>query len=543
VSGEVDVNGTAAAQDRIVFWRYNPYLFVIEVLGAKPLSYREQNEVAKVVTTQQRQVLEDVGKLAFSKKCLELNKMGGYEIRSLAATVGLKISAEEVKMMVKKTGVSIKSGKGPGKTTLEAWLTIWFLMCFPGSIVPCTASKLDQVKDVLWREISKWIKISADKGSYGPIVKDSLTVQGEKIFVKGHSGEDGKEWFAIARSASTAGGSDSPAETLQGFHAQYMMIIVDEATGVPDNVFMPLESTLSDPVNFLIMTYNPTRTSGFAYRSQHRDKEEWLTYRWNCEDSENVSKESIERVARKYGRDSNAYRISVLGLEPVGDSDSVMPLEWVMAAVNRDIVVDDDDPIISCVDLARQGDDKSVILTRQSMKVDPNIKSFNGQNTMEMAGWISLHIAEEEPTCTGLDVIGMGYGVLDRLREVGHRISGINVSESTSRKEKFERLRDELWWKCRKAFEEGIISIPDDEELIFELSNTKYKVESNGKIKIESKREMRKRGVASPNKADALVLTFYFNDRSYRTKSLDDKYQRARMKSSNHVSDDAWMGV
>lgn len=531
------------ATNKIKFWRYNPYLFVIEVLGAKPLEYRNENPIAKVITSQQKQVLVDIGKLAFSKKCLELNKLKPAQIMELAASVDLNITPEEVKIMIKKTGVSIKSGKGAGKTTLEAWLTIWFLLCFPNSIVPCTATKLDQVKDVLWREISKWIKVSGDQGKYGSIVKESLTVQGEKIFVKGHSGEEGKEWYAIARSASTADASDSPAETLQGFHAQYMMIIVDEATGVPDNVFMPLDQTLTDPVNFLVMTYNPTRTSGFAYRSQHKHKDEWLTYRWNCEDSENVSPESIERVARKYGKDSNAYRISVLGLEPVGDNDSVIPLEWVMAAVNREIVVDEDDPVISCVDLARQGDDKSIILTRQSTKVDPNIKSFNGQNTMEMTGWVSMHIAEEEPTCVGLDVIGMGYGVLDRLREIGHRISGINVSESTSRKEKYDRLRDELWWKCRKAFEEGVMSIPDDEELIFELSNVKYKVESNGKIKVESKREMRKRGVASPNKADALVLSFYFNDKSYRTKVVNDKYIRARMKERNRQHEDAWMAV
>ena len=531
------------AVNKIRFWRYNPYLFVVDVLGAKPLSYRDENPVAKVITSQQREVLEDIGKLAFSKKCLELNKLRAKEVESLADSVDLKITVEEVKKYIKKTGVSIKSGKGAGKTTLEAWLTIWFLLCFPNSIVPCTATKLDQVKDVLWREIAKWIKQSSSEGKYGAIVKESLTVQGEKIFVKGHSGEEGKEWYAIARSASTADASDAPAETLQGFHAQYMMIIVDEATGVPDNVFMPLDQTLTDPVNFLVMTYNPTRTSGFAYRSQHKHKDEWLCYRWNCEESENVSQDSVARVARKYGRDSNAYRISILGLEPVGDNDSVIPLEWVMSAVNRDIVVDDDDPVISCVDLARQGDDKSIILSRQSMKVLPDIKSFNGQNTMEMAGWVSRHIADEEPTCVGLDVIGMGYGVMDRLREIGHRIFGINVSESTSKKDKFERLRDELWWKCRKAFEDGVISIPDDEELIFELSNIKYKVESNGKIKIESKREMRRRGVSSPNKADALVLSFYFNDKSYRTKVANDRYERGRIKEMNRFPEDEWMAV
>jgi len=534
---------SAKAIGKIKYWRYHPYEFVLDVLGAKPLEYRKEHPEAKVVTNQQKEVLVDIGKLVFAKKCLELNKTHHKQIEELAASVDLEFTYDDFKVLIKKTGASIKSGKGAGKTTLEAWLLIWFLMCWNEAVVVCTASKLDQVKDVLWREVSKWIKRSEKEGKYGSIVKESLEVHGEKIFMKGHSGEEGKEWYAIARSASTAEAADTPAETLQGFHSQHMMILVDEATGVPDNVFMPLDQTLSDPVNFLLMTYNPTRTNGFAYRSQHKLRDEFMCYRWNCEESENVSKESIERIARKYGRDSNAYRISVLGLEPVGDSDSVIPLEWVQAAVDRDIAVDNDDPIISTVDLARQGDDKSIIMTCQGMKVWDEIKSFNGQDTMEMAGWISLHIVNEEPTATGLDVIGLGWGVKDRLREMGVKVFGINVSESTSRKEKFERLRDELWWKCRKAFEEGSISIPDDEELIYELSSVKYKIESNGKIKVESKREMRKRGMASPNKADALVMRFYFNDSVYRKKRVEDKYERDRMKKKKRIRSDSWMAV
>lgn len=481
-------------------WRYNPYGFVVEAIGARELKDRVNEPSLKVITSQQREVLEDLGKFVLAKKKLELNKV--------------LEKAEE--LLIKKTGVSIKSGKGSGKTALLAWIVIWFLCCFPFSIVICTASKLDQVKDVLWREISKWIKHSVDHGKFGTFIKDSLEVKGEKIYAKGHSGEEGKQWYAIARSASTQKQGDTPAETLQGFHEKHMMIIVDEATGVADNVFYPLDQTLTDPVNFLVMTYNPTRTSGFAYRSQHKNREEFLCYRWNCEDSENVSPESIERVARKYGKDSNAYRVSVQGLEPVGDNDTLIPLEWVLAAVDRDIVPDEDDPLITGIDLARQGDDKSVILTRKGMKVLDTIKTFNGQNTMEMAGWIGVHASEEEPTCMGIDVVGLGWGTYDRLREMGVKVSAVNVAESTSNKDKFERLRDELWWALREDFELGAISIPDDEELIFELSNVKFKVESNGKIKVESKKEMRARGVASPNKADALVLTKYFRDRTYR---------------------------
>jgi len=522
---------SSKVNDLFFKWRYNPYSFVTEALGAKPLDFKKDNPHTKTVTTQQKEVLDILGKYAYVLK----KKQNNHEI------------LEEEKYLLKKMGISIKSGKGPGKTTLMAWSVIWFLCCFPKSVIPCTAPKLDQVKDVLWREVAKWIDISRKEGKYGDAIFNSIVIQGEKIYmdtkVGNIKGNSGKEWYAIARSASTSQSPDAPAETLQGFHAEHMMIIVDEASGVPDNVFMPLDTTLTDICNFMLMTYNPNRTSGFAYRSHHNDRMDWICFRWNCEESENVSQESIERVARKYGKDSNAYRINVLGLEPVGDNESVIPLEWVQNAVERDIVSTPDDPTFSGVDVARQGGDKSIIITRHGNVFDKEIKSFNGLDTMQLAGWVNLHISEERPRDIAVDVVGMGYGVYDRVREVGNRIVGVNVAESTTNKAKFERLRDELWWRTREEFQKGTISIPNDEELIFELSNVKYEVRSNGKIKIESKKEMKRRGVQSPNKADALVLTYYFLDSTYREPLKGFGKYGSKMKSNPYTTSKSWMTI
>lgn len=538
---------------KLTKWRFNPYLFVIEALGAIPLEKREGDSSTKVVTTQQRKMLNDLGKLAFSKKCLEANNFTKEYISEKAAKAGISITVEEAVELSKKVGISIKSGKGSGKTTGAAWAVIWFLVCFPnmtekasnsgdsGTVVVCTATKLDQVKDVLWREISKWISTSAIRGQYGTFIKDMLEVQGEKIYVKDHSAEEGKEWYAIARSASTKQAADTPADTLQGFHARHMMIVVDEASGVPENVFIPLDDTLTSPCNFMLMIYNPTRTTGFAYNSHHKFSDYWVTHRWNCEESENVSRQSIEYKEKRYGRESNQFRVGVLALEPLSESDMLIPLEWIQSAVHRDIYVEDDEPMFMGVDVARFGNDKSIILNRRGGVVEDNIREFSKIDTQELADWVSAYMASDEPTAVGIDVIGVGAGVYDRLYHLGHKVYGVNVSEAASKNEKFHRLRDELWWKLRKLFEERRISIPDDEELIFELSNIKYK-EIDGKIKVESKKEMKARGIESPNKADALVLTCYFNDASFRIKTVTDRYELALMKKANG-SGQSWKTV
>jgi phage terminase large subunit len=514
----------SALENKIAQWKEDFYLAASEILGVISYEDRHLHPNKKFLTLQQKNVLNDISKLITALRRKE---------------AGLKLSKEE-NALCSKRGLSIKSGRGSGKTTVMAIVLILFLVLFKECLVPCIATKMDQVKNVLFREVSKWISHAEKNGKYGVLITESLTVQGEKILHNGAKNK-GKEWYAMALSAG--GGADAPSESMGGLHNRFMLIIADEATGISNNFLETLDQTMTDTVNLMIMTYNPTRTSGFAYDSQFKDKQDWICHRFNCEESENVSKESIERVARKYGRDSNAYRISVLGLEPTGDVESVIPLEWVLKAVNRDIEPMDDDPVISCLDVARQGGDKSVIITRQGGLVFTDIREFSSQDTMELTGMASEFISDERPTMFGIDVIGLGYAVYDRLREIGHKPRAVNVSESTSRIDRFERLRDELWWKAREAFESGTISIPDDEELIFELSNVKYKIESNGKIKIESKKEMKKRGVASPNKADALVLTFHFKDSNYRNKVTQDRDYYDTIDNSRGNNIRSWMGV
>ena len=215
-------------------------------------------------------------------------------------------------------------------------------------------------------------------------------------------------------------------------------------------------------------------------------------------------------IAKKYGKDSNPYRIRVLGLPPKADPDTLIPWDWVMSCVEQDVEPLDDDPNIMAIDVGRYGDDASVVMSMHGPVVT-RIEEYRSMDTEQLSNWAMSRIFDEEPAAVMVDVIGVGAGVADKLR---HRteanVIDVNVSEMPSDDPgKFHRLRDELWWKLRELFEKRAISIPNDPELIGELTVMKYDMDM-GKVKVESKKQLRSRGIASPNKADALCMTQYF---------------------------------
>ena len=451
---------------------------------------------------------------------------------------------EEEKVYARKIGISIMSGQGTGKDAFASLVCWFFLYCFSNCKIPCTAPTSHQLKDVLWAEMSKWMRKSRSldpKDKTGPkILEHIFELQIERIFLKE---KKGKEWFAAARTVNAKASADEQAETLAGFHEDYMLFIIDEASGIPDPVFKPIEGTLTGKLNIVLMIFNPTRSKGFAAESQYGDRERWITLRWNAEESEIVSREHIENMASKYGRDSNPFRIRVLGLPPLSDTDTLIPWDWIMDAVDREITPLKDDPVVKGVDVGAGGD-KSVIATRQGGKIT-KLKRLNTKDTMELVGWVVNEMDIDEAKAAYVDVIGIGQGVVDRLREThGKRIYAVDARRTPRNPERFLKTRDELWWNLRERFEEGTISIPDDRELIDQLGSIKYKPDSQGRIKIEGKDEMRRRGMQSPDEADAVCLTFWQKDAILRPQKEDDEeFGRKRRRDNVIYLKDSWMTV
>jgi hypothetical protein len=387
------------------------------------------------------------------------------------------------------------AGVGTGKGALACWVTIWFLAVFPFPKCRAVAPSAHQLKDNLWAELSKWHNQCK--------LKDWFVWQTDKFYFKEH---EGKQWFITARTANTKNSPEEQAETLAGLHEDFVLIIGDEASGIPDPVFRPLESTLTGKCNFCLLFFNPTRSKGYAYDTHYRDRDAWVSKRWNAEESTLVSRESIARLEKKYGRDSNTFRIRVLGLPPISGDSTIIPWEWIVDAVDREIDPMPDDQLLYSLDVGAGGDD-SVLLKRLGPRVYP-LEAVNYAESNRLTDWAVRQIIAGDPKITLVDSIGVGWGIAGNLREKlkDRVIQDVNVSTSAFNDNRFFRLRDELWWRTREEFESGLITIPEDALLMGDLNAPRYD-EINGKVKVESKKEMRNRGVESPNRADALIMT------------------------------------
>lgn len=405
---------------------------------------------------------------------------------------------EASEKLVKSQRLSIRSGHGVGKSAFLATCVLWFASCYFPCKIPCTAPTAHQLSDVLWAELAKWHRVLEQR-------IPELAAQFERTQDEFRMLAAPKESFAVARTAR----GDKP-EALQGFHSENLLIIADEASGIPDVIFEVGQGTLSSEGAFAILAANPTRKSGFFYDTHHRLRERWATVHVNAEECPLVSKQFIEDMAHQYGRESNIYRVRVLGEFANEDDDCVIPLELCEAAKMRE--VEAFGGIVWGVDVARFGRDRTTLVKRCQNATLGVHHSWGGVDLMQTAGriyaqWLDTK-EEDRPYTVFVDVIGIGAGVADRLQELGLPVMGVNVGEEASVDDKYLRLRDELWFKARQWLEKKSCKLWDDDVLIAELTLPKYGFTSSGKIKVESKDELRKRYPQSPDVADAFCLTF-----------------------------------
>ncbi|MDH4053296.1 MAG: hypothetical protein OEU93_17145, partial [Rubrivivax sp.] len=369
--------------------------------------------------------------------------------------------------------------------------------------VPATAPTSHQLSDVLWSEIAKWHRKMAERF---PTLAAEFEWSSGAFRMRSAPNES----FAVARTSRP----ENP-EALQGFHEDNILFLIDEASGVSDNVFEVAEGALSTDGAYVVMAANPTRQSGYFFDSHHKMRGAWAALHWSGLDSPRVSRTYIENMRKKYGEHSPVYKVRVLG-EFVGAADGIISLEHCEAARIRDVDVNASAPVIWGVDVARFGDDSSALAKRKGNHQLAPVREWFGKDTMQTAGIVKAEWdatpQHERPVAINVDVIGIGAGVVDRLKEQGLPAIGVNVAESEAVNDRedrqFNRLRDELWWRSREWFEARDCKFADDDETIAELTTPTYTILSNGLIQVESKVAMKKRGVKSPNRADAWNLTF-----------------------------------
>lgn len=397
--------------------------------------------------------------------------------------------------------VSIRSGHGVGKTALCSWLALHFLLFRNDVKVIVTAPSQDQMRDGLIPEINKWISRLPEW------MRLSLETISDRITRSPNASNN----FISFRTAR----KEKP-EALAGVHAEHVMIIVDEASGVDEVIYETGQGALSTEGSIALLIGNPTNPSGFFYKTHNELSDLWWTKRVACQDSSRVSEKYIISQARTYGVDSREYRVRVLGEFPESGADAVIPRGFVTSAIRR---YEDDTSlgrdIVWGLDPGRGGD-PSGFVERDSNQIT-EARELKYDDLMSIVGWVKRRYDMTPPSFLPkkifVDSIGLGAGVADRLIEMDLPVVHVNVAESPSLADRFVNLRAELWYAAREWFEsrEVSINLADSElegKLVHELTSVNQKFTSLGKVQLESKEEMRRRGVKSPNIADALVLTF-----------------------------------
>lgn len=422
--------------------------------------------------------------------------------------------------VAKYAKVAVKSGQGVGKTALEAGLIIWFLVCRPYSKVIATAPTMQQLYDVLWAEIAKWLDSSK--------VKNLLTWTKTKVYMVG----DSERWFATAKTATKP-------ENMQGFHEDHMLIVVDETSGVADPIMEAILGTLTGFDNKLLLMGNPNRIEGVFFDAFNKDRDKFRTHTVSSRNSKRTSRDNITMLESKYGKDSDVVRVRIDGQFPKGALDSFISLETVELACSKENRIKQQDIAVAQilhigVDVARFGDDKTVITPRISAKVF-EFRKYTKKSTMETAGNVikccrdyMSQFPHIKRCLIKVDDSGVGGGVTDRLNEVIREeklpctVIPVNNGDSAADGYYFN-LGAQIWGNIKELLENNFsnnlqgkqdvqIELPHDEEMIKQLSVRKYHMTSKGKIQLESKEDMKKRGLGSPDTADSLSLALYEPD-------------------------------
>ena len=440
---------------------------------------------------------------AFQKKYYKnpnsfINDVFGVEPDDWQADV-LDMVAGSGKYKEQKRAISCVSGHGVGKSCCASWIALWHMVFrFPQKTI-ITAPSHAQLHDALGSEIRGWIQRLPD------FIKDQLEVLNEQIRLRASPNESFIS-FRVSKPENF--------ETLAGIHSDHVLLVCDESSAIPSQIFESAASSMTAESASTLLLGNGTRATGFFYDTHHKLKDDWETRRISCLDSKRVSKKFIDEIKSRYSENSNQWRVRVMGLFPEADSDAIIPRHLVETSIGRKVDAVGG-PVTIGVDVARFGQDSSAICLRQGNTLLGPVKCKRGLDTMQVAGWVRSEIDELrkkkiEIADVCIDSIGLGAGIVDKLLEDGIDCRGINVSEAPSIKGQHLNLRSELWERCKNWFEGRDVNIPGDERLIGELCSVRYGYSSSGKIKVESKDELRKRlgNNASPDAADALILTF-----------------------------------
>lgn len=391
---------------------------------------------------------------------------------------------------------AIASGHGVGKSCLVAWLILWAISTKVDTKGVVTANTENQLKTKTWAELAKWHRQFRAKALF--------TLTATALYSADPSHE--KTWRVdqIPWSANST-------ESFAGLHnkGRRILLLFDEGSAIPDVVWEVSEGALTDTGTEIIWAVfgNPTRNTGRFRECFGRYRHRWTTRQIDSRSVKITNKAQIEQWAQDYGDDSDFFRVRVRGEFPRAGSTQLISGEIVEAAVARKVTVPFGSPKLMGVDVARFGDDSTVIARRHGRKLEELIR-YRGLDTMQVAAMAAEAINKFNPDAVFVDEVGLGAGVVDRLAQLGHTIIAVNAGKPADDDKLYYNKRAEMWRRMATWLEGA--DIPDDRELIADLIGPEYGYDNKMRVQLEKKEDMKKRGLASPDAGDALAQTFAY---------------------------------
>lgn len=440
-----------------------------------------------------------------------LEEIGGPDEwqKDILHAIGHNLKAQDQgdKLPVK---IAVSSGHGIGKSALMCWIILWWMSTRPNSPVVVTANTGDQLETKTWRELSVWHQRAINAHWF------------EHTATTFYAKEEKKLWKANA----LVWNEDRPA-AFAGTHDRSgagVLYLFDEASEIPYIIFETAEGAMTDPGACWLMFGNPTEPSGPFYDAFKKNSP-WITRKIDSRTCALPNKALIKQWQDVHGEDSDFFRIRVRGEFPRQSASNFIGIEMVEKAMARDEAdVSDEGPKILGVDIARSGTNFNVAVLRQG-RVVKGIWEWQAPDTTQTCERIVALERELSPDAIIIDGGGVGGGVIDRLRsERNLTIIDVNGGERASDPERFANKKSEMWSMMKDFIHHG--KLPRDEGLKRELVAVSYDIDRKNRLVIASKKEVFKTLRASPDKADALSLTF---GAKVRPKSWDSPILRARM--------------
>jgi hypothetical protein len=412
---------------------------------------------------------------------------------------------EYLEALATRKKLALKACKGPGKSRAIAWSIWWWLFTRKHSNVVCMSITGDNLRDNLWAELAR-------VQNEAPLLKQFFEHKGERIEAK----ESPKTWWCSARSFPQNADKSQQANTIAGMHGKYPMIACDEVGDYPDGVIVAAEAIFANDVDArLVIAGNPTQTEGPLYRVCTRDRYDWWVKEitGDPDDPARASRISLEwarKMINDWGRDNDWVKVNVFGQFPSAQSNKLLGPDEVHRAMQNKLPESHygQDPIIMGLDVARFGDNASVLFRRQG-KMAFKPMEWREMDLMSLADQVMRVYLEYRPAAFFIDQVGVGGGVVDRLRQLGAQVIPVD-SGGKPIEERFYDRRAEMWWTMAEWIKQGAC-LPFDSQMVSELLAPNFDFTKTGratKFKLESKKDLVKRGQPSPDHADALALTF-----------------------------------